>query len=296
MNKKIYEMVTKKIVNQLEVAIANGESFHWIKPWNGGVRYATSWNTNKTYRGINALLLEPDEYITFNQIQEHNGKLKKGSKSSFVVHYNFVEQKKKNENGEEKIVSVFKGLRYYNVFPLKDVEGIERRNPFKEINNEEKSQHMRDADDVVKQYFKKENIEFSEGENARAFFRPSTNSITLPKRECFTDNYSYYETLFHETIHSTGPILKRDMGNSLWEHTKYSFEELVAEIGANMLCNIFCIENDKDINNNNCCAYLKGWLKPLNNDVTMIVKAASAAQKACDYILGNNYQDDENIA
>jgi antirestriction protein ArdC len=70
MRKSVYEIVTNKIIKQLEKGVVP-----WRKPWiNGG---AVNWKTQKLYRGINAFFLEISEYATFTQIQEAGGKVKK---------------------------------------------------------------------------------------------------------------------------------------------------------------------------------------------------------------------------
>lgn len=68
-------------------------------------------------------------------------------------------------------------------------------------------------------------------------------------------------------------------------HT-YSKEELLAEMGATFLCGHAGIEN-KVIENST--AYIQGWLQRLRNDNRLVVKAAAQAQKAADYILGNEF-------
>ena len=64
---------------------------------------------------------------------------------------------------------------------------------------------------------------------------------------------------------------------------RYSFEELVAELGAAFLCSHLNISNELE---ENSAAYMAGWLKPLKNDTSFIIKAAAAAQKAVNHILG----------
>lgn len=64
--------------------------------------------------------------------------------------------------------------------------------------------------------------------------------------------------------------------------TKYSKEELVAEMGACFLCGHAGIENSII---ENSAAYIAGWLKALKNDQTLLIHAAGAAQRASDYIL-----------
>jgi antirestriction protein ArdC len=62
----------------------------------------------------------------------------------------------------------------------------------------------------------------------------------------------------------------------------YSKEELVAEMGAAMLCGAAGIESQTL---GNSAAYLQSWINKLKSDSRLIVSAASQAQKAADYIL-----------
>ncbi len=63
----------------------------------------------------------------------------------------------------------------------------------------------------------------------------------------------------------------------------YSKEELVAEIGAAMLCNHLKLDSEKAFKNS--VGYLQSWMKKLENDPKLIVYAASKAEKAVKFIL-----------
>ena len=60
----------------------------------------------------------------------------------------------------------------------------------------------------------------------------------------------------------------------------YAFEELVAELGAAMLCNANGVEGRLQHTQ-----YIASWLKVLEDDSKHILKAASLAQKAFDFIM-----------
>jgi len=98
---------------------------------------------------------------------------------------------------------------------------------------------------------------------------------------------NYYSVLFHELAHSTG---HRDRLNRegiadlvrMGDH-KYSKEELIAEFTAAMLASE-CGFLDKTVDNS--AAYIKGWVSKLKDKPVMLVRAASAAGKAKDCILG----------
>ena len=63
----------------------------------------------------------------------------------------------------------------------------------------------------------------------------------------------------------------------------YSREELIAEMGSAMLCGVTGIA---PVTLHNSAAYLKSWIQVLKGDSKLVVTAASAAQKAADFIRG----------
>jgi antirestriction protein ArdC len=70
--------------------------------------------------------------------------------------------------------------------------------------------------------------------------------------------------------------------NASFGSKTYSFEELIAEIGACFLrakCGIEIKSLDNSV------AYINSWIKVLEHDKTFIFKAASETQKAFIYIL-----------
>jgi antirestriction protein ArdC len=106
-----------------------------------------------------------------------------------------------------------------------------------------------------------------------------------PKTAHWTSGSAYYDTLFHELTHSTGheSRLERDLGGNFGSE-KYAKEELVAEIGAQFLCQSSGI-NRPDVEEN-AIAYCQNWSKVLKNDPKMIFYAAAKAQAAHDFIMG----------
>jgi antirestriction protein ArdC len=63
----------------------------------------------------------------------------------------------------------------------------------------------------------------------------------------------------------------------------YSKEELVAEMGAAMLCGVAGIDNSTI---ENSASYIDSWLRALKKESRLVLQAAAQAQKAADYILG----------
>ena len=95
----------------------------------------------------------------------------------------------------------------------------------------------------------------------------------------------YYSTYLHEAIHSTGHsrrLNRKGLQNVEFGSEKYSFEELVAEIGSAALTSQLGISTDRS--SLNSTGYCQNWAKTLNNDKKMIVFAASQAEKAVRFI------------
>ena len=266
----VYEMVTQRIIEQMEEGVVP-----WRKPWVNGL--AKNWLTQKPYRGINTMILEPGEYATFKQIQKAGGKVKKGSKGSIVVFWKWL-LKEDEETGEEKKIPF---LRYYKVFDVKtQVEGLE----LKEEHQEFEHDPIEEAENIVTKYEDKPEIHYKSG---RAVYSPTLDYISVPPMKDYPNVNEYYSTLFHEMAHSTGHKSRLDRDNMhkvvAFGSEDYSKEELVAELSAAMLCGVAGIDNSTLPQS---ASYLQSWLNKLKDDKRLLVSAAAKAQKASDYILG----------
>lgn len=117
----------------------------------------------------------------------------------------------------------------------------------------------------------------------RAFYSPSVDRITMPKREQFTSQEGLYGTTFHEIGHATGhesrlnrPLISR------FGSEAYAFEELIAECSAAICCAATGITPEPRPDH---AQYLNSWIKVLRGDKKAIFTAFSKAQAAADYIL-----------
>ena len=110
----------------------------------------------------------------------------------------------------------------------------------------------------------------------------------MPNRDDFNTAEDYYSTQFHELVHSTmhEDRLNRPTADN-WGDEVYAKEELVAEMGAGMICGVIGITLAPKHEDNEA-AYIASWLKKLNSDPKLVVQAASKAQQAADYILGDD--------
>ena len=271
----VYQIVTEQILKQLEAGVAP-----WHKPW--ATRLPKNLVSNREYRGINVFLLASLGYgspywLTYKQATGRGGHVRRGEHGTKVVFWKFDKYESEDADGQtvEKTSAI---LRYYTVFNLEQCEGIGVPETGRVVNPIEECERivrgMPNPPAFAQDY--------------RAWYRPSTDTVGMPARGTFDSAESYYSTLFHELTHSTGHAKRvgRESIEKLntFGSESYSKEELVAEMGAAMLAGVAGIERRTIANS---AAYLKSWIDVLKGDSRMAVFAASAAQKAADYILGS---------
>jgi antirestriction protein ArdC len=125
-----------------------------------------------------------------------------------------------------------------------------------------------------------------------AWYKPGMDHINIPPMKDFLSIEEFYSTTFHEMLHSTGhkSRLNREgiVQLNKFGSESYSKEELVAEIGANMLCSAAGIQNQII---DNSASYIQSWLNALNDDKTLLVKAGAQAQKGVDLILNTKFEE-----
>ena len=121
---------------------------------------------------------------------------------------------------------------------------------------------------------------------AQPAYSPSLDRITLPHLSQFESADEYFSTLYHELTHASGHArrLNRFAEAAGDRVEKYSFEELVAEFGAAFLCGFAGIQNrgTEELQ----ASYIEGWAQVFRKDSRVLIRAASAAQRAADYIRG----------
>jgi len=282
----VYQIITERIIKQLEQGAAP-----WRKPWSA--KLPVNLLSQKAYRGLNVLTLASQGYpsrfwLTLNQANRLGGRIRKGEHSSPVIYWNIGEEREyTTSEGETRVSKPFL-LRYSNVFNLAQTEGINL--PASALQETRTNNPIEDCERIVAQMPNKPAIEQSD----KAWYAPGRDLVGMPSIGLFVSSEEYYSTFFHELTHSTGH--KSRLGRDGFESVQsfgsesYSREELVAEMGAAMLCGVTGIEN-RTLENS--AAYLKTWIERLKSDSRLIVTAASAAQKAADYILGTTLSESE---
>lgn len=290
----VYQMVTDRMIEMLEKGVCP-----WHQPWTGAALEdggAISYVTRRPYSFINQLLLgKPGEWLTFKQCKEQGGSIRKGAKAGLVVFFKQTAYKKEveNENGEKETrIAYYPLLKYYHVFHIDDCEGVKTK--IKEVKGNESLQPVDECENIICGYLDREKgLTFVNNQvSGRAYYSPSKDMVVVPKINQYDIVEEYYSTTFHELTHSTMRASRcdREADNKMaaFGSEDYSREELVAELGAAMICNKAGLDNAKAFKNS--VAYVKGWLKALKNDNKMIIWASSRAEKAARYIIGENEQ------
>jgi antirestriction protein ArdC len=276
--KDIYTEVTNRIISALEAGTPP-----WICPWRYGTALPSNLATGKPYRGINVLMLsiEADtrnysdsRWVTLRQANELGAKVRKGEHGTSIVFFKMKEVGDEVETDAEprRVVPL---LRSYTVFNASQLEFLPEKF------------ELRPSPTVWQPLGEAEQLLYETGAvirhgGNRAFYSPSEDIIQLPPETWFDEPDSYYAVALHELVHWTGHprrlcrVLGRRHGIE-----PYAMEELVAEMGAAFLCAHVGIPARLEH-----ASYIDSWLDALRRDKRLIFTAASAAQKAADFVLG----------
>jgi len=281
--------VTATFIAQVEKAIANGEAPVWRNPWVAGGR-PVSMSTRKAYRGINVLLLAiaamEGGYMapwwgTYRQIKALGGQVRKGEKGTQVVLYKTWVKTERDEATGELVERRIPTLRTFSVFNAEQADGLPER--FYAKTGAEVT--MPEPQAVLDGYLAGKGApEFFQDVLGQAYFVPALNEVHVPPMKGHRTPDLYWSTVFHEVGHAADYGLRREADEAEHGRAKstYAFGELVAE----MTAGIVGAETGVEIDGDNSVAYLRGWVRALSDDPRMLTRAAAAAQRTADVILG----------
>ncbi|MCP4287509.1 MAG: DUF1738 domain-containing protein [Gammaproteobacteria bacterium] len=286
-----HELVAQRLIEQLKAGIAP-----WQKPWLPGE--ANSYlplnpTTGKRYKGINAMFLmsqgrSDSRWLTYKQAAGVAAQVRKGEKGTPVQYWKFSEEQDqvdnqgrpvRDANGDKvKITVMLERPRVFfaTVFNAEQIDGLpplQRKDPpEQQWTAIERAEHILQGSAAV--------ITHTPGD--RAFYRYSTDSITLPEKRQFPSADRYYATALHELGHWTGhpSRLVRDLAHPFGSDG-YAREELRAEIASMILGDELGIGHDPDQH----AAYVGSWIKVLQEDPLEIFRASADAEKIQNYIL-----------
>ena len=287
----VYQIVTDQILKALDEG-----TVPWRKPWRGGsAGRPKSLATRKPYNGINVWLLsmsaqangyESPYWVTYKKAQDLGGQVRKGEKSTVAVFWKRIEKENTTDSGKiEK--SEFWMLRYYRIFNLDQCDNLDPdKLPIDAVPEIDETELVFEpiaaCESIVDNMPNRPPIEHSG--DPRAYYKPSVDKVHMPNKEKFESEPMYYSVLFHELSHSTGHedrLNRKEKAVAAFGSVTYGKEELVAEFSACMLCGVAGIDSAVI---DNSAAYIESWTKAIKKDRKLVVQAASAGQKAADYI------------
>lgn len=315
-----------KVVRDMAEAITKAlktDGKPWMKPWDTSKctsGLAHNVVSKKPYRGINQFILGLSgelEYGTFRNWSEvgrkyaiENGEwewatnskgerykktttyygVQKGMEAHTVVFFKMIKVKDKDDPDETVRIPILKWFkvfgRYQTNIPAPKLE---------EVDPVEYSKREQDMIDNIKQYIQDDGITFAHG-GSRAYYSPSRDHIQMPDEAAFNEEFGYCATLAHEAVHSTGhkSRIDRKFGVDKWDDS-YAFEELVAEMGASLLCKHFNILPGEALEDGleNQVSYMKSWLSRMESDPKYLIRAGTKAQAAMDYILKTTFEEEK---
>ena len=267
---KAYQHITDRIIRAIETE----GLLPWRKPWRAESPRNLRGND---YRGINRLILSIQPYadprwVTFKQVSELGGHVRRGEHGTPVMFWNEVEEERGSEKQKRMVA------RYYYVFNVEQTEGLDL-GPLTKGLNEAVCSSVASLAEIMCPSVKVHR------RGTAAYYSPHEDLVVMPRAELFESLDAYEQTLAHELIHATGHstrLARKEVCDSIqFGSDPYAREELVAELGAAFLTNELGISSDVQ----QSASYVSGWLKALRNDKSLIIKAASSAQAAVDFIL-----------
>jgi antirestriction protein ArdC len=282
----LYDDITSKIIAELEAG-----RVPWVQPWGTAAAKAplampANAATGRAYSGINVLILWGaviehgflvQSWLTFRQALSLGGHVRKGERGTTVVYADrFIpddEKKRAQETGEEaQAVPFLKRFTVFNVAQCEDLPAdLAVAPPAPEPGLIEPR---------VEALIKATNIDFRIGGD-RAYYVPAQDYVQVPPPQAYFETINWHRTALHELGHATGHAsrLGRDLTGSFGSK-KYAFEELVAEMNAAFCCASLGIAPTV-----RHADYIGSWLEVLREDNRAIVRAASQASKAADWLL-----------
>jgi len=313
----VYDEVTQRIIAELEAG-----TVPWVKPWGsvaaGSPGLPVNASTGRAYSGINILILwgaviaadYPSQgWLTFRQALDAGGAVRKGERGTGIVYADrFVPRDSKGtlrgsdrgdrgetagaaDSGDDARAIPF--LKRFTVFNVAQCDGLPERftaapPPVPEAR----------AFPAAERVIAASGVDYRLGGD-RACYSPDLDFVAMPPQPAFRDALDYYRVFLHELTHATGhpARLGRKLRNAFGTKD-YAREELIAEMGSAFLCAALGI-----VPTLRHADYLASWLAVLREDNRAIVRAASAASKAADWLLSRpgarneaERQDEEQAA
>ncbi|WOF43364.1 DUF1738 domain-containing protein [Sphingopyxis indica] len=280
----LYQDITDQIIAELEAG-----RVPWVQPWASAkapLQIPHNASSSRCYSGINILILwhavvsrgfSSNAFLTFRQALELGGNVCKGATGTTVVYaHRFTPSAERRQAAEEgRTPGTIPFLKRFTVFNLDQCEGLPDAYTA-EIPRPDPDQILPEAEALIKAT----GADFRVGGD-QAYYDVANDRVCVPPPSRYFDPINWNRTAFHELGHWTGSKerLDRDQSGRFGSET-YGREELVAEMAGAFVCAALGIEPTVRHSD-----YIGAWLDIMRADDRAIVRAASAASKAADYLL-----------
>lgn len=294
-NAEVYERVVTQVIEALESGAADPAA--WSKPWRSLTQPIVS-AAGRAYRGGNVVVLavtawakgyETGVWGTYKQWQALGAQVRKGESATTVILWKPVTKRAKGaDDADERFLLA----RTFSVFNIAQVDAdealIAKLTP--------KAPEVLDPKariDKLDALIDGTGAAITFGGDS-AHYSPGLDRIALPSFESFTSAIGFYATALHELGHWTGheSRLARDLANRFGS-AGYAAEELVAELTAAFALSALGYVGDEPRADH--AHYVASWIKLLKSDPQALFTAASAAQKAADFILAAGGDDESTL-
>lgn len=289
----LYDDITNKIIAELEEG-----RVPWVQPWGTAAAKAPlampkNAATGRGYSGINVLILwgaviqhgfPGQSWLTFRQALSLGGNVRKGEHGTTVVYADrFIpddEKKRVRETGEDAHAIPF--LKRFTVFNAAQCEGLPE-----DVAVAAPPPPTGLIEPKVEALIQATGIDFRIGGN-RAYYVPAHDYVQVPPPNAYFEPINWHRTALHELGHASGAAhrLNRNLSGSFGSKL-YSVEEITAE-----LISAFCCASLGIVPTVRHADYIGSWLACLREDNRAIIRAASQASKAADWLLAHVPDED----
>jgi antirestriction protein ArdC len=280
----LYQQITDKIIAELEQG-----RVPWVQPWanvSAPLGLPKNAATGHAYSGVNVLILwiacmergfGTQHWLTFRQALKLGAHVRKGEKGTTVVYADrfipYRERMRAEETGDDpQAIPFLKSFIVFNADQCADLPDDIAPPPVPPADN----LILPQAEALIR----------ATGADIRigghqAFYIPSADYIQVPPPSAYFEPINSHRTVCHELGHWSGAAhrLNRDLSGGFGS-ASYAREELCAEMCGAFVCAALSIVPTVRHSD-----YLANWLEVLREDDRAIIRAASAASKAADYLL-----------
>lgn len=281
----LYQQITDRIIADLEAG-----RVPWVQPWgsaNAGIGIPHNAVSSRRYSGINVLTLwhavvargfSSHAFLTYRQAAALGGSVRRGERGVGIIYTRRFLPSSERRRADTEGTATSGGipfLKHFTVFSIDQCDNLPEHiclppPPIPE------GLILPQAEELITAT----GADFRIG-GPSAYYSPAHDYVAVPRPDDFHEPINWHRTAFHELGHWTGHAtrLGRDQTGSFGSKD-YGREELAAEMAGAFVCAALGI-----VPSVRHADYIGSWLQIIREDNRAILRAASAASKAADYIL-----------